>query len=98
MSFFSGRVDLSHASVLTARLWDELNTRLPFMLGSAGDSLPRLASTTPHMSTVISAYARVLTLRKEASGSPPVICIDHADVLMDWYEGDSTTQTASNRC
>ena len=103
VSFFNGRVELSHACVLVERLWVELKAQLnaldepeqamPPRRGSVDVSLPPLASTTSNMSAAITAFGAFLTVRKEASLSPPVICIDHADVLMDWYEGDSTMQT-----
>ena len=107
VSFFSGRVELSHASVLTERLWLELNAQLNALtlavgsqarqamnsrLGSQDITLPALASCTSQMNAVIIAYGALLTKRKECSLPPPVVCIDHADVLMDWWQGDSSTQ------
>ena len=62
-------------------------------LGSQTGSVPPLASCTSDMNAVIIVYGALLTARKEASRPPPVICINYADVLMDWYEGDSTMPT-----
>ena len=45
-----------------------------------------LASDSPKSSainTLIGAFGALLAIRKEASGSPPVICIDEVNVLMD---------------
>ena len=55
-----------------------------------------LATDSPNSSainTLISAFEALLTTRKENSGSPPVICIDEANVLMEWNEGDISLQT-----
>ena len=54
------------------------------------------ASATPTSAAInmlIGAFDDLLTKRKEASGSPPVICIDEFNVLMDWFEGDRALQT-----
>ena len=96
VSFFSSREELSHARVLAARLWHELDAQLNAMDGPnqpAKVSLSPLPAATSHMNVVILAYGATLATREGALMSPPVICIDHADVLMDWYEGFSTTQT-----
>ena len=52
------------------------------------DSLPAPASTRCPMNILMVAYGVLLTKRREASGSPPVICIDDAHVLMDWVKDD----------
>ena len=84
VSLFSGHMALSHASAHTHMLESYLNPR---------PKLTPLTMVESRMNAIITAYSHVLTARKEALGSPAVICIDHADVLMNWYEGHSTTQT-----
>ena len=49
------------------------------------------------MNTLMVAYGVLLTMRREASGSPPVICIDDAHVLMGW-EVTGTCRVTSKRC
>eukprot|EP00891_Asterochloris_glomerata_P006778 jgi/Astpho2/6778/Aster-07223 len=54
------------------------------------------ASATPTSSAInmlIGAFESLLEKREAASGSPPVICIDEVNVLMDWFEGDRALQT-----
>ena len=54
------------------------------------------ASATPTSSAInmlIGAFESLLEKREAAFGSPPVICIDEVNVLMDWFEGDRALQT-----
>ena len=57
---------------------------------------PLAASAAPTSSAVnrlIGGFEALLDKRSEASGSPPVICIDEVNVLMDWFESDTELQT-----
>ena len=48
------------------------------------------------MNRLIGAFKILLALRKEYSASPPVICIDGAHVLMEWYEGETDLRALLN--
>ncbi len=99
-----GVAKLSHLSVLIGRLWRDLDVHLDALkvlqnglrdVAKAAimnklwvGSWPAPASTACPMNKLMVAYGELLTVRREASGSPPVICIDDAHVLMGWDESD----------
>ena len=75
----TGLKDVTKAAIIhNLRVFDSL----------PADSLPAPASTRCPMNTLMVAYGVLLNKRRGASGSPPVICIDDAHVLMDWDEDD----------
>ena len=101
-----GVAELSHPIVLIERLWRDLDAHLDALEvlqtglrdAAKADIMRKLwinswqapASTACPVNTLMVAYGVLLTKRREASGSPPVICIDDAHVLMDWDKGDSS--------
>ena len=82
---------LDALEVLQAGLRDAAKATIMHKLCS--DSWQAPASTASPMNTLMVAYGVLLTTRWEASGSPPVICIDDAHVLKDWDVDDRALQS-----
>ena len=68
---------------------------LPAVLAASATPTSVL-TTLSAINMLIGGFETLLDEREAASGSPPVICIDEVDVLMDWFEGVKALQTDLN--
>ena len=77
----------------------EVNDTRRFVLDGLYDAeaATACASYKPSsMNRLIGAFKILLALKKEYSALPPVICIDGAHVLMEWYAGETDLRALLN--